>query len=212
MKKLEVPLRLQSENSQDCGPVCVQIVLEYFGIQTSLESLISKLTYVESGTSAYDNGSLLLSVGLKVKAITAQPLLFSPNTIHSFKGKDDYIQAAAKRSSKVPADKPILDTLVTYLEQGGEMQLQIPSFEHIKEAIDAGNLIIALLYGNALGSNEGGFHFCVVNGYDEEKVFITNPLPTSKRQDWFPVADFLFAVHSSTTKDVDNGTLLVISK
>lgn len=196
----------------DCGPVCVQMVLESFGISVELKSLVSRLEYGESGTSAYDNGVLLLSEDLKVKAITAQPLLFSPDMIPSVKTHGDFKKVIDARIEKVPSDKPILDTLTKFLEEGGEMVLEIPTFKHIKETIDASGVIIALLYGKALGNDEGGYHFVVVNGYDDDRVFITNPSPKSKKQDWFPASDFLYAVHTSTTKEVDNGTLLAVFK
>lgn len=196
----------------DCGPVCVQMVLESFGISVELKDLVSRLEYGESGTSAYDNGVLLLSEKLKVKAITAQPLLFSPDTIPEIKTRKDFAKIINARAEKVPSDKPILDTLTKFLQEDGEMVLEIPTFKHIQETIDASGLIIALLYGKALGSEEGGYHFVVVNGYRDEEVFITNPSPKSQKQGWFPVSDFLYAVHTSTTKEVDNGTLLVIFK
>ncbi len=212
MKIIDVPLHLQADGSMDCGPVCVQMVLESLGISSDLDGLVSRLAYAESGTSAYDNGVLLLSEDLKVKAITAQPLLFSPDTIPSIKTREDVINIANARAEKVPTDKPILDTLTKFLREGGEMVLEIPTFEHIRDTINASGLIIALLYGKALGSEEGGYHFVVVNGYDDNNVFITNPSPKSQKQGWFPVLDFLYAVHTSTTKEVDNGTLLAISK
>jgi len=212
MKKIDVPLRLQAEGSDDCGPVCVQMVLAALGIDRELEDLTSRLTYSESGTSAYDNGILLLSEKLKVKPITAQPLLFSPDTIGSISSADDFAKIIGERVERAPADKPVLDTLSSFLKEGGEMVLEIPSFEHIQQAIDSSGLIIALLYGKALGSNEGRYHFVVIHGYDEDKVLISNPLPGSKRQAWFPVKDFLYAVHASTTKEIDNGTLLAVWK
>jgi uncharacterized protein YvpB len=62
------------------------------------------------------------------------------------------------------------------------------------------------------GSNEGGFHFIVVTGYDEKNVFANNPYPKSKKRTKYPMNQFLYALHTSTTTDIDNGTLLLVSK
>lgn len=95
---------------------------------------------------------------------------------------------------------------------GGEVMLEIPTFDHIRNAIDAGNPIIALMYARALGSKEGGYHFVVVSGYDSELVEITNPLPSAQKKGWFPAKDFIYGVHVSTTAELDNGTFLIASK
>jgi hypothetical protein len=52
----------------------------------------------------------------------------------------------------------------------------------------------------------------VVTGYDEKNVFVNNPGPKSKKKTKYPIHQFLYAVHTSTTADIDNGTLLVVSK
>jgi hypothetical protein len=212
MKKLKVPLRLQGKQSKDCGPVCVQMVLEYFGIKKDLKNLQEKLHYIESGTTAYDNGSLLLDEGLKVTAVTAQPMLFPPDIAKSIKDNKDIYEIIGKKAIHSPKYKTNLDTLKVFLEKGGKMLIQIPNIKHICAAIDEGHPIIALLYGGALGSKEGGFHFVVVTGYDAKNVFLNNPLPGSSSQSKFPIDQFLYAVHSSTTADIDNGTLLIVSK
>ncbi len=213
MKKIDVPLILQGENSSDCGPTCVNMVLQSFGIHKDIESLKSVLTYTEAGTSAYDNGTLLLSEKLKVTVITAHPRLFPPEVIANTHSKEDIESVLDKVSTEQPKSKWILDTFKNFLDKEGKFSLEIPTFDHVKKAIDDDCLLIALLYGQALGSNEGGYHFVVVNGYDDNgNVFITNPLPNSKRQSWFPSKEFLFGLHTSTMVDVDNGSLLIVSK
>ena len=105
-----------------------------------------------------------------------------------------------------------LETFKKFLSKGGEVKLEIPSFDHIKEAIDNGHPVIALLIAQALGSMEGAYHFVVVSGYDESRVYINNPAHNSSQQAWFPIERFLYAVHASTVADFDNGTLMVVSK
>ncbi len=214
MKIIDIPLKLQQKGTQDCGPVCVQMVLEYFGINQDFQSLKDNLLYNESGTTAFDNGSLLLDSGLSVTAVTAQPRLFSPEIISSITSRDLLQEVIAKKMEQVKTvrDKDSLETFKKFLNKGGECKLEIPSFMHIKEAVDNGHLVIALLIAQALGSKEGGYHFVVVSGYDEGRVYINNPAPSSSQQSWFSVERFLYALHASTVGDFDNGTLLIISK
>ncbi len=214
MKTINIPLKLQEKGSQDCGPVCVQMVLEYFKLNQNFDSLKEKLRYNEVGTTAYDNASLLIDEGLKVTAITAQPRLFSPDKIATITSKELLYEVIQKKMEQVTTtrDKDNLETFIKFLDKGGEFKLEIPGFSHIKEAIDNGYPVIALLIAQALGSKEGGYHFVVVSGYDEGRVYINNPAQSSSQQAWFPIERFLYAIHASTVGDFDNGTLLVVSK
>lgn len=189
------------------------MVLEYYGIHRELEDLSKALAYSGTGTSAYENGTLLLREGFKVAMVTAQPKLFSPDTIPNIKTKEDILAVVQARKAKnIEAEKNQFAPITTFIEEGGVMNLEIPSFEHIRKAIDAGSPVIALLYAQALGSREGGYHFVVVSGYDSELVEITNPLPSAQKRGWFPAKDFIYGVHASTTAELDNGTFLIASK
>lgn len=211
MKKLDVPLILQEKGSVDCGATCVQMVLAYYGKHKTLQQLQSKLNYSKVGTSIYDNGCLLLQEGFHTTVVTAQPLLFPPEMLRSLKTDNDtllYIQSELKRKR---AQKKILKTFETYLLEGGQVTLQIPTFRHLKEAIDQDHPVIALMYAQSLGRNEGKYHFVVVSGYRDDEVFINNPWPESSRQSWFLYEQFIYGVYASTCVAVDNGTFLIAS-
>ncbi len=209
MKKIEVEQLYQDAKSKDCGPVCTQMVLRYFNIEKNLQTLTEKLSYDNNGTFSFDNGIILLSSGLKVSCVTAQPYIFSPDI--KLNSNQEIIDHLTKKISDLPKFEKGINLLKDFLNNGGELKIEIPNLQHIKEAVDNNSLVIALIYGKALGSNEGGFHFVVVNGYDEENVYITNPLPSAK-SGWFPTKNFLYALHSSTVFDIDNGSLLIVSK
>jgi hypothetical protein len=212
MKKLDVPLYLQAPRSPDCGPTCAKMVLEYFDIKRDLPYLKKKLAYGKMGTSAYDNASLLLDEGLKVTAVTAHPMLFPPDLAKGIKSTKDALKIIKAKAKSTPRYTNVLGTFQKFLDKGGELKIDIPTEKHVRKAIDSKRPLIALVYGQALGSNEGGFHFVVVTGYDEKNVFVNNPNPKSGKQTKYPMNHFLYALHSSTTTDIDNGTLLVISK
>lgn len=209
MKKIDIQLIFQEPDSLDCGPTCVQMILKYFNLEKDIAELKETLQFNENGTSIYDNGLSLLNAGLTVTAITAQPYLFSPDVV--LKNKEEVISQINERTPKLDKFAKGIKVLNRFLEAQGDLQVEIPSFKHIKDAIDNNNPVLALIYGRALGSKEGGFHFVIVNGYDEGKVFITNPLEQA-RTGWFPLEEFFYALHTSTLCDIDNGTFLVVSR
>lgn len=212
MKTLAIERLVQETGSGDCGPVCTQMVLMYFGIDEDLVSLKEKLAYIPSGTSAYANGSLLIAQGLSVTAITANPLLFPRDTIPSEFSEAYIEERITERLAKAPNDQQVLDDLRAFLGHGGMLHVELPELHHIREAIGAGSPIIALIYGQALGKEEGGFHFVVVNGYNDDSVHVVNPRPGSQGASWTPVQDFFHALYASSTGDPDNATLLIVSK
>lgn len=212
MKKFDIPFYLQEEGSIDCGPVCTKMILEYFGIKKELKDLQQGLFYNETGTTIYDNAAVLIDEGLHTTAITAQPLLFSPDLAEQIKNREDLYKIIDKKITEKVNLKANLETLKKYLDKDGELKIEIPTFDHIKEAVDQQKPVLALLYGRALGSNEGGYHFVVISGYDETSIFINNPSPISKKQSWFPIERVIYAIHSSTTFEPDNGTILIVSK
>lgn len=212
MKKFDIPLYIQEEGSVDCGPTCVRMILEYYGIKKSFDELQKALYYTAVGTSIFDNGSLLLDNGLKVMSYTAQPMLFPADKISELKTNNDIRKIIVNKMNTHENYKNNLTTFIKYLDKGGEINVEIPTFAHVKTAIDNGSPVLALLYGQALGANEGEFHFVVVSGYDDDMVFINSSWPQSIKQGWFPLKNFLYAVHTSTTADIDNGTLLIATR
>ncbi len=208
MKLLKVPLHFQPQGSPDCGPTCVQIILGYYGINRALKDLRAQLHYGEMGTTAFDNGSLFLADGFSVTAVMANPLLFPGDQIEALSNRAKLRRHLNQFNKKNPKWGDNMSTLRTYLNRGGDIRPEIPTFEHIKAAIDAGNPLLTGTYARALGRNQGLFHFIVVNGYKRGRVHLTNPLREA-RQGWFPADRFLFAVHASSVADVDNGALII---
>ncbi len=189
MKRLPVSLRLQEPDSIDCGAICVQMILEYFGIKKDAKSIIEWLSYHPGGASAYDCGSLLLKEKLKVTAITAHPFLFPPDIAPKLTSKKKVIALLEEKMKNknikryIPTFKEGLEKFKKFLLDGGKLTIEIPCFYDIQEAIDKGSPVIALLFGNALGTDQGAYHYVVVSGYDKDfNVFIVNPLPDSKRE------------------------------
>ncbi len=216
MKLIDVPLYLQTPGSIDCGPACIQMLYDHFlGKKIDIEEVKKQLDYTEVGTTLYQNGSQLLKEGLKVTAISANPLVFPGNTWDQLKTNEDvreYIQKKYDDSYLDDHFKLIYRTLLQFIDDGGDFKVKIPDFNDIKDAIDRDAIVCALNYTQPLGENEGTFHFVLVTGYDEGRVFINNSWPLSQKQAWFPIDKFLFAVHSSALGDADNASFLIVSK
>jgi predicted double-glycine peptidase len=215
MKKLKIRRFLQKASSKDCGPASTQAILDYYGIKKSAEELSKHLTYADLGTSLYDNGTVVLKNGLRAVAITANPILFSFADRVKLKTKlqvEKHLAALAKSKAKELKDKKLgIKIFQRFLKSGGEVRLAIPRFEHIRSAIDAGHPVLALVYPRAFGSYDRFFHFVVVHGYDSRFVYISDPLPSAKKNK-VPIDDFMYGLHSSACGDVDNGSLLIVSK
>ncbi len=210
--KISIPYHSQQKDSQDCGPVCVQMVLEYFGIKKKLSELTRHVQYAKMGTSAYDNALLLLKENLTVTAVTAHPMIFPPDRIKKLKNKNEllkYLEQLIKKSKRFKSGIKLIKNFIT---TGGILRLEIPQEKHIKDALHKGGLVLALFHGGALGSKEGGFHFAVISGHKKNFVYINNPLLNSARQAWFPLDKFFYGLHASTCADSDNGTLLIVNK
>lgn len=215
MKNLSVPLFLQPENSLDCGPTCIKMILAYYGISKELDELKSQLFYNEVGTSAYDNGYLLVKNGLSATAYMSNPLLFNPEIICTLNTNEDianYIKSKRDFDENFAKYKNNLDTFEKYFTHGGQMKLEIPTIAHIKLAIDNDNPVFVIMNAQVLGSNEGTFHFVVITGYDEQNCYINNSWPTARHQASYPIDQLLYAIHSATCADIDNGTIIVPSK
>lgn len=211
MKKLNVKNFYQKANSNDCGPACVRMCLHYFGVEKTVEELTDKLTYDETGTFIFDNGVLCLNENLKVSLVTANPLLFEREVWNKLKTKKALLHHITKFKKKYPKKAVAVSLFLKYIKEGGNTTIAIPDFSHIKKAIDSKELVLAAIYGRALGLKDGEYHFVIVSGYRDGAVYVNNPLPGSK-SGWFKTREFLFALHASTCFDIDNGSLLIVGK
>jgi len=211
MKKINIKVFFQKNKSQDCGPVSTQMVLNHFGKEKRLEEIKTNMTYVPGGTYIYDNGLVVLGADLTAELVTANPLLFKQEERVSLKKEQDILKHLSSMKRKKNSKKSAITLFQNFIKEGGKVKIEIPGIDHVVRAIDSNRLIIALLYGGALGRREGGFHFVVITGYKKGFVYINNPGKRT-RQGWFPEEDFLYALHASTCVDVDNGSLLIVGK
>lgn len=214
MKQLDVPLHLQAPGSEDCGPISSTMVLDYFGFPVTPADIIAKVPRCEWGTDTFGNANVLAEYGLKVKLVTKSPLLFNGDFLRTNPSRAAILAHIRKLESEISDKdkKGILNRLLQFLDNKGELLIEIPSEKLIKETIDNNGLVMASLYGKVLGKDEGTYHFVVVGGYNEDSFYVYNPWPKSRQKSWENQEDFMFAIHVSTLFDYDNGAILCVTK
>lgn len=215
MKSYSVPIHLQADGSTDCGPVSSTMILDFFGITSDKEKIISEVPTCEpSGTTAFDNANVLRKYGLDVEMVLAQPLLFEGSFIRSNPSVASIKKQIADRLAAEDSlgKKQIIKSLVSYLEGGGKLTLAKPTESVIRQALDGGKLVWVSMHCAVLGENEGGYHTVVVGGYREDEFLVFNPWPRSKKQSWEKAEDVVFGIYAATLFDYDNGTILLVGK
>lgn len=214
MKQYDIPLHTQADGSEDCGPVSATMILDFFGITSDEEEVIKKVPRSYLGTSSFEVAVVLMSYGLRVRAITANPLIFDGDFIRSVpdSGQIHRKVKEAYDKEKNKDKKSTAKSVLRYLDKRGEIIVKIPAASDITGALDEGKLVFASAYARAIGEKEGGYHFIVIGGYDGDKFLIFNPLPKSRRKSWERIDEVMFAIHASTNFDYDNGSILLVGK
>lgn len=151
------------------------MILNYFGIEKRLDDLKKDMSIEEFGTYIYDNGICFLENGLRVELVTANPLIFKKDLIKNLKSPGEIKKHLTKIQKKNPKTKSALEIFKYFIGLGGRVNLKIPSISHIQKALDKNKLVLALIYGGALGTNEGGFHFVIISGYKKNYLYVNNP-------------------------------------
>ncbi len=214
MKSLEVPLHLQPEQSEDCGPTSTLMVLDYYGLSSNLEEVTGRLPKTYYGTTVFDNANLLLSYGLDVEMVTAHPELFDGDFIRSHPSDSEVIDriSEVQTSEERPEGKEFLTSLLGFVAASGTLTLEVPSRSTIERAINEEKPVWASMYGGALGPNQGGYHAVVLSGYNDTSFNVLNPLPESRQKSWEKADEVIFGIHASTLLDYDNGAILIAGK
>lgn len=215
MKKLPVVRHTQRVKSADCGPTTARMMLEYFGIARFTQELADQLRYGDFGTFISDNGLLFLREGLSAKLVTANTILFDYEDRQRLTTKRKvitYLKGLLRSRLKTMSRfKPGIRIMLEFLEAGGSIAIEIPTFKHIQNAIDSHKLVMALVVPNAFSVDGSFHHFVVVNGYDKQYVYITDPWPKSTVTK-VAIEDFMYSVHASTVGDLDTGSFLIVGK
>ena len=222
MERLRVTSERQLPDSVECGLVCLKMIYAYYGIEISMDRLRQDLALTDVGTYAPQLGSHLLKNGFDVEIVTYNPRLVWKQdknlTSEQLKAKfEDRMQSADQN------DKFVLEYFVNFMNNGGSVKVKIPSIEELDEETKAGRPVIvfltnAVLYDKNIADLKGRpfsytFHTDVVTGVMDGKVAVNDPyFEEEGGEKEYPVDEFMFAVHSSSLGDLDNGCFIKIRK
>ena len=205
---------LQDDGSTDCGPIGTLMILDYFGVTSDRKQVLKRVQRSTFGTSTFANALAMHEYGLDTTLITAQPKIFDGDFIHSKPSNKEILQKVldTQRDEKDADKRHNLGMLADYLKAKADFELAIPTKQMIINALDAGKLVWLSTYARILGLDEGGHHTVVVGGYKDDKFLIYNPWPRSRKKSWENMNEVMFAIHSVTDFDYDNGAIIVVGK
>lgn len=169
---LPVPFIAQAAGSFDCGPVCVQMAMRYFGEDLSLDEIQHSADPDKSGnTWTIGLAKAAAELGCRTEFWTAS-LGMNPEhfDMEFYRNVTDGPQSSASKIERLAADCRAL---------GVDLHERRIPLKELLSHITADTIAIVLLDWNRIRGKEGYHgHFVVVVGYDGTHVLIHNPGPT----------------------------------
>ena len=213
--ELNVALIRQAKNSRDCGIAGLYMILNYYGINSSISELKKEIEIDEFGTYAPQLGSYLIKHGFNVEISNLNPRLFTRQNMGN--SKKDLINNFNEvlKKCKTKRDRKVMKYFIRFLSDGGKVTPKIPDKKDIISEIRNKRPITALLTTNfLLGSKPNlNSHFNVITGIDDKKIYVNDPLPDARGgKHNYPISDFLFGLYAGSNGDFDNGSLIKIKK
>ncbi len=212
MKKLNIPLILQNQNSVDCGLACVAMILDFYSKNKTILDIQKEISVGEDGAYLPQLGLYLVKLGFEVEIITQNPFLFT--VLHRNFDQQEILRhfKSLLNITKNKDNIKALHYFIDFIEAGGRVVVKIPTFEDIKSSLENNFPVVASYTSVFLKSKEKpffNFHNSVVKGFDKENIIINNP---AVGEEEYLIDDFMFAIHSSNYRCMDNGGLLIVKK
>ena len=212
--QIVVPVLMQKENSIECGVICAKMILEFYGIPVDNNELRDYFKFYGDGISMPQIGTYLMQRNFRVTIITINPLIFSLDQ-KGLRDKDQLIRHLEQRMEKSSERlRTTISYLIAFLQQGGLIDVKIPSVSDVKHEIDLNRPLISLLTSNFLnGIVNFNFHFHVITGYDDKFLFVNDPLPgINGGKNKYDIQDYFYGIYASAFGDADNASLMTIEK
>lgn len=190
------------------------MILDYFGITDSKEEVLKKVERSDFGTSTFANALAMHEYGLATRLVTIQPKIFDGEFFSTNPKREQIIQKVKEQmqGENDKDKKHNLSMFVRLLKTDSDFTLAIPTKQIIINALDSGKLVWLSTYTRILGKNEGGHHSVVIAGHKDNKFLIYNPWPRSRQRSWEDADEVMFAIHSVTDFDYDNGAIILVGK
>ena len=218
MKMLPIPIVHQVEESNDCGPACLSMLLEYYKVSFDFEEMKKELGVYAWGTVTPQLGTYLLKRSFEVEIITMHPSLFSLHS--SFKNSKQLKEhlRSLKLSMKGEFDPTALDHFIEFIDAGGTVTPRIPLLSDIEEEVSQERPVFVpithwFLHKTNM-SPRFSIHFNIVTGIDGKQVYVNDP-------DWgvdfggrhaIQRDAFLYAMYASAKGGIDDACIMKVKK
>lgn len=181
MRNLNIKTYKQPAETSICGPCCIKMVTQHFGLNLSLKS-------IKQHCHCTNEGSLETSVVLAISEIGLHPILYAlPSGGLLFGKYADLPKEKVISNLKVRAKLVKSRLFAMALREAAELveqdliRFQLANRDIIEKELDKGNPWIACCHYYILSKqkeNRGAemSHFIVIQGYDKNHFIINDPL------------------------------------
>ncbi|MGV8150138.1 MAG: cysteine peptidase family C39 domain-containing protein [Candidatus Woesearchaeota archaeon] len=215
--KLDVPLVLQAQGSQDCGIAGLSMILKYYDINKDIEEIKKDMHYDGKFYYIPQLGTYLINQGFNVELITQHPGLFTLQDKNLTISELDARFELLKNNSKNLQEKKVLEYFIEFINAGGSIKIKIPDETDIEKELLERRPLGAALTTNFMYQKTKKIsfnsHFQIITGIDETYVHVNDPIPdeTGGRQK-FHKKDFFYGLYASAYADLDNASLMIIKR
>ena len=213
--KINVPLIRQPKGSKDCGIAGLAMIYAYYKKNKTFEDLKKEITIYDIGTYAPQLGSHLIKDGFKVKITTYHPGLVC-KAFKEVSQKEIYDELLKlKESYKDEKNKMVIQFFLDFINNGGEIEIKIPSKEDLIEELNNKRPIGVLMTTGVLYGNKPlfNFHFVIVTGIEDNKIIVNDPMPDKRGGiKEYKLDEFFYGVYASAYGDLDNASIMKIRK
>lgn len=188
MVNLEIPNHRQASKSTTCGPVCVQMILDYLGDRRTLEEICDLCDFDPRGTFETSLALALFRLGIP-STVFMEPdgERIKGSYLGLSQGRVASILKARSTKTQQEAQQRGFQELYEVVKNG-LYKFQIATRRRIEEEIDAGNPWIVVVpaydfYDKAdkdSNRRKDLVHFIIIQGYDEDCYIVNDPAADGK--------------------------------
>ena len=186
------------------------IVLEYYGINESVEQISKNIKVYKVETYFPQKGSYLIKKGFEIEIISFHPKIFTlrDKNLETKKVINRY-KSIYKKANK--NDRITIKYFLNFLKDGGKVSVRIPDINDIKKEINQKRPLLALMTSNFIFGRKPGFNFHsnVITGIDNKYIYTNDPLWDNRGgKKKYLINDFIFGLYASCYGDLDNASLI----
>jgi hypothetical protein len=213
---IDVPLIHQTKGLNECWLACLQMILWYYNINTSIEQIREEVKTRENiWTYLPQLWCFLLKNEFQVEIITMNPHIFTKTMVNMSQNQIlCHLIWLADDITKVNYGE-VINWFIQYMKLGWLIKIKIPSINDIRVEISHNRPAVSLYTPNFLAYDQPkfNFHLSVITGIDNENILINDPYPSDKwwRQSYW-INDFMYALYASSYWDADNWSIMTIKR